>query len=335
MKKIILALAISALVCSCGNNGGVKYTVNGNIPELISGMIYLADSNGNPIDSTTVSEGKFTLKGQVEEETGAYLIQYPSFMTLVMLENGNIKIEGSAEEPTLSGTPANDGYQKMNDTFAAMNPDEIEDPEAAQIEIMTTAFQENKDNIFGLYLMENMVFMLPSAETLAAYESLPENFKNREDALKIKERAEKMAATEVGQKFIDIEMATNDGEMKKLSSYVENGDYVLLDFWASWCNPCMVEVPYLVAAYDKYAKKGFEIYGVSLDNDAEAWVNAYESKKMNWIQVSEVNGWTSQAVDNYGVVAIPANFLIAPDGTIIAKNLRGDQLNKKLAEIFE
>lgn len=134
--------------------------------------------------------------------------------------------------------------------------------------------------------------------------------------------------------YSDISLTSPDGSMLKLSAYVGPGKYVLLDFWASWCGPCMGEVPYLKEAYTQYHAKGFEIYGVSLDRDQQPWLKTIEEKGMNWIHVylDSNSNRDRKFTTAYGVKAIPSNFLIAPDGSIVAKNLRGDDLATTLAK---
>ena len=109
---------------------------------------------------------------------------------------------------------------------------------------------------------------------------------------------------------------------------------LLLDFWASWCGPCMGEVPYLVQTYREFHDKGFEIFAVSLDNNREHWLDAIESKGMNWLHVSDLQGWQNAAATDYGVRSIPANFLLDAEGTIVATNLRGEALYRKIAELL-
>ena len=127
-----------------------------------------------------------------------------------------------------------------------------------------------------------------------------------------------------------------DGKEVSLKEVVENpaNKYVLLDFWASWCGPCMGEVPHLKKTYDEFHKKGFEIFGVSFDNNRDKWLGAVKENQMNWIQVSGLNGFDNQHAKDYAVQAIPANFLIDHEGKIVAKNLRGEELYNKIAELL-
>ena len=148
--------------------------------------------------------------------------------------------------------------------------------------------------------------------------------------------AEREAATKafIGQQFTDLEMADADGNMHKLSEYVGNGRWLFVDMWASWCGPCRGEMPNVVAAYEKFHDKGFDIVGLSLDNKKEPWLKAVEDLKMPWTQLSDLKGWQSIVTEVYKVWSIPDNLLIDPQGKIVARGLRGEGLHAKLAEIF-
>lgn len=140
--------------------------------------------------------------------------------------------------------------------------------------------------------------------------------------------------TKIGAVAPEISLPDPDGETISLSS--TRGQYVLLDFWAAWCSPCRRENPNLVKAYNNYKDKGFEIFQVSLDQTRDAWLKGIEEDKIgDWIHVSDLKYWNSEVVPLYGIQAIPANYLLDPEGRIIDSNLRGEALQTKLAEIFD
>lgn len=139
-------------------------------------------------------------------------------------------------------------------------------------------------------------------------------------------------ATAIGHELSDIQLPDPDGNMIKLSSM--RGKYVLVDFWASWCKPCRMENPNVVKAYKKYHNKGFEILGVSLDENAMRWKNAIQADQLDWKHVSELKGWQSEVCGTFNVRSIPFSILLDKNGVIIATNLRGDALENKLKELL-
>jgi peroxiredoxin len=143
----------------------------------------------------------------------------------------------------------------------------------------------------------------------------------------------KMLATTIGQQAPDINLPSPEGKNIALSSY--RGKVVLIDFWASWCGPCRKEMPSVVKAYSRFRNKGFEIYGVSLDQDQQKWVEAIHKDGITWPQVSDLKHFGSEAARLYNVQAIPYTVLLNREGQIIAKNLRGAELEKKLEEVFQ
>lgn len=167
-----------------------------------------------------------------------------------------------------------------------------------------------------------------------AYYNLSPKLKNTEIGKTIVVLLASSAKTKIGEPAPEFTQSTPEDKAVKLSDF--KGKYVLIDFWASWCGPCREENPNVVAAYNKYKDKGFTILGVSLDNPGkkEAWMKAIADDKLPWTQVSDLKGWDNIVALQYGVRSVPTNFLVDPEGKIIAKDLKGETLNSKLAELF-
>lgn len=139
----------------------------------------------------------------------------------------------------------------------------------------------------------------------------------------------------IGKPFLDVQEPDAEGNLRSLSDYAGKGKWIFVNFWASWCCTCKWEMPNVVAAYKKYHEKGLDIVGLSFDGEREAWVRAIESWDMPWIHLSDLKYWESAAVETYNVTGIPDNLLIDPEGNIVARGLRGRDLEARLSEIFE
>lgn len=193
--------------------------------------------------------------------------------------------------------------------------------------------QYHPESLASVFVLMNEMHTMQPQELLTLFNSLTDDIKGSRYGKITQTNLELMAATAVGAVAPDFTMNNTKGDPVSLASY--RGKYVLLDFWASWCTYCRVENPNVVKAYNAYKTKDFTVLSVSLDNNRDGWLIAIRQDDLPWTQVSDLQGWSNAAALLYHVYSIPANFLIGPDGKIIAKNLRGPELEDELAKVLK
>ena len=161
------------------------------------------------------------------------------------------------------------------------------------------------------------------------------SMKNHDDLKPVLGMLEGEARKAIGATVTELTMKDLNDKEVRLTDWVGQGQYVLVDFWASWCGPCRLEMPHVKEAYEKYHSKGFEIVGVSFDSKKEAWEKGVADLGITWPQMSDLKGWESAASDIYDIKSIPATILFDPQGKVVATNLRGEALANKLAELIK
>lgn len=345
MKQLLAIVSAALLLVSCG---GKTYTVKGDI-EGFTGSVEVANVLSEEVLATTTTEdGTFTLTVESEVPMIGALILDGKPTTPLFLDGSVVEVNGTLPVLTLSGTEANESYSKMTaeakaqiDSLTAggnISLDKLMEVHQQEKARNARYYQENRSNLMGVFmLMSGSHKVEDPQELLDALDACTKAVQKSEAVQLLRKNTEARLRSEVGRDYTDIVLPNAEGQEISLEKVVAENKVVLLDFWASWCRPCMMELPHLTKAYANYHDKGFEIYGVSLDEekDREKWIATVKDHKMEWPNVSELKGWKSASVSQYGVQAIPANFLIdSATGKIIAKGLRGEALEEKLAEIL-
>lgn len=331
-KKIItFAVAITAFVA--GFAGAYKVTVP--LPSDFEGaMAYIVNyDTGARVDSVLVEDGVAEFVGTVAEPIAARLNVDGSNIGILILEDGEITYTPSNR--TVTGGTLNEKNNAIQKELAAIvSSYEAADSESKKKEYIAAydaltdkVLAENKDNVIGYIMFLDKAYEMDIAE-LEAY--LAENplFNKYARVQKLLKANRQKAATSEGQKFVDFEIEYN-GETHKLSDVVGKGDYVLVDFWASWCGPCLKQLPVLKDLYENYGDKGLKVLGVAVWDEPENTLKAITQHDLPW--ECWING-QYVPTEAYGISGIPCIILFGPDGTILSRDKQGYELKAAVLE---
>jgi thiol-disulfide isomerase/thioredoxin len=203
-----------------------------------------------------------------------------------------------------------------------------------QLALIKEIIRDNRDNELPAKYIKDAMYQFSYEELKNALDPKTAYY-NHPDVAPAKMLLAGYEKRKPGIQFHELSMKDPADKDVTLSQWVGKGNYVLVDFWASWCGPCRKEMPYVITAYEQFHPKGFEVVGVSFDQKKDAWINAIQQMGMQWPQMSDLKGWKCAASDLYGVSSIPSNVLVDPQGKIVAMDLRGEKLLNKLKEIYQ
>ncbi|MCF0197097.1 MAG: redoxin domain-containing protein [Bacteroidaceae bacterium] len=361
MKKILMLAACVALFSSCADE--YEITVQNLSDDIKVMYLYNVEGEAQVIDSAAVENGVAKMKGKIGTTIAEVRPDKESFYVPVILDDEPLTLTYADNDATISvGSAQNmqlnlycttmtsfgkkyqefmmDVQMLQNKNGGTLDPSDMKDLEkrynemfGAVTQTVTDIVNNNKDNLVPAVILRSRDCPLEEefiAEFMAGY--------SKADIAYLEPVRAKLDSKKLMQKGAEVkDFVMNDlnGEPRHLTDFVGKGNIVLVDFWASWCGPCRREMPTVKQAYSTYHGKGFDIVGISLDDNKDDWAKAVADLGITWTQLSDLKGWQCEGAQIYGVNAIPCTILYDGEGKVIASGLTGEALMSKLEELYK
>lgn len=354
------------LLAGCNSNPKDTYSITAEIVGIEDFTpIYLQQVENKDLvtkDTAKLMDSKVSFTGSLEQPEMIYLRVGDSRKLInIFAENADISVRvqiDSLQDAQVTGSRTHDELMEFKEYLKPIDDKvnqlsmeyrevvrqgntarraeidaEYEQLRQDQVQQIKDFVDSKPESHLSPFIIRNyLVYELNYSELNDMLTSLDSTVYSSKDYQMLRERADVLGTVAVGKPVVDFTLNDTTGNPISISSF--KGKFLLIDFWASWCTPCREENPKVVKLYSDFKDKGFEIIGVSFDERRENWIKAIEKDSLTWAHVSDLKGWASSAGKLYGIISIPATVLIDPEGTIVAKNLRGDALRQKLEELI-